>query len=218
MSDKTPTPKILVCAPSNAAIDEVAKRLQDGVRTSDGELVIPKVVRVGTEDAMNVSVKDISLDRLVDQRLSGTKTADSSNTMIPLRAEMDAVRDAQLSKRQQLLHSEDIQGRAVIEEEIKALNNKRMALSQQYNRLKDQQQAESRTLDAARRKFRAEVLQEADVICSTLSGSGHEVLESVDFDTIVIDEAAQAVELSSLIPLKYRAKRCVMVGGINLSL
>jgi senataxin len=32
---------------------------------------------------------------------------------------------------------------------------------------------------------------------------------------VIIDEAAQAIELSSLIPLKYRTKRCIMVGGMS---
>jgi senataxin len=34
---------------------------------------------------------------------------------------------------------------------------------------------------------------------------------------IIIDEAAQAIELSSLIPLKYDVTRCVMVGGAVIS-
>jgi senataxin len=72
-------------------------------------------------------------------------------------------------------------------------------------------------LDAVRRKFRMDVLAEADVICSTLSGSGHEILEALEFGMIIIDEAAQAIELSSLIPLKYDVTRCVMVGGAIIS-
>ena len=32
------------------------------------------------------------------------------------------------------------------------------------------------------------------------------------FETVIIDEAAQAVELSTLIPLKYGCKRCILVG------
>lgn len=166
---------------------------------------------------MNVSVRDVSLDQLVENRLNGTVKDTASNpssTMISLRAEMDALKEAQVLKRHELSNTpENVHRCSILEDELKALNNKRMALSQQYNRSKDQQKVESRRMDAARRKIRAEVLQEADVICSTLSGSGHEALENVDFDTIVIDEAAQAVELSSLIPLKYRVKRCIMVGG-----
>jgi senataxin len=35
---------------------------------------------------------------------------------------------------------------------------------------------------------------------------------SSNFPTVIIDEAAQAVELSTLIPLKYFCKRCILVG------
>jgi senataxin len=46
-----------------------------------------------------------------------------------------------------------------------------------------------------------------------LSGAGHETLEQLDFEMVIIDEAAQSIELSSLIPLKFRCQRCIMVGG-----
>jgi senataxin len=35
---------------------------------------------------------------------------------------------------------------------------------------------------------------------------------TVDFDSVVIDEAAQCIELSALIPLKYGCAKCIMVG------
>jgi superfamily I DNA and/or RNA helicase len=55
---------------------------------------------------------------------------------------------------------------------------------------------------------------QAKVVCTTLSSSGLEVFASLnnDFDTVIIDEACQAVELSTLIPLKYKCTNCVLVG------
>ena len=55
---------------------------------------------------------------------------------------------------------------------------------------------------------------QADVICATLGGAGHPTLATLpfDFETVVIDEAAQAVELDTLIPLRYGCQRCIMVG------
>jgi superfamily I DNA and/or RNA helicase len=35
----------------------------------------------------------------------------------------------------------------------------------------------------------------------------------ISFETVIIDEAAQSIEISSLIPLKYDCQRCVLVGG-----
>ena len=220
---KMPPLKILVCAPSNAAVDEVAKRLKDGVRDSDGRVVVPSIVRVGADKAINISAKDISLEQLVDQRLNlyskQTSAFSASTTMASLRTEMDALRNTRALKLQEMTNLRDnVLRMQTLEFELKTLNTQRMLLSQQLNRIKDQQKSDSRTLDAARRKYRAEVLREADIICSTLSGAGHEALEHLDFEMIVIDEAAQSVELSSLIPLKYRSKRCIMVGGVLCSL
>ena len=42
------------------------------------------------------------------------------------------------------------------------------------------------------------------VVCATLSGAGMEQFKALkrNFDIVIIDEAAQAVELSALIPLR----------------
>ncbi|CAG8450170.1 2652_t:CDS:2 [Funneliformis caledonium] len=62
--------------------------------------------------------------------------------------------------------------------------------------------------------YRRKVLEKADVICSTLIESGNEILSTTDiyFNTIIIDDATQAIELSSLIPLKYNPKRVILIG------
>jgi len=217
--DKTAAKKILLCAPSNAAIDEIAYRLKEGVSGAGRRSVIPKVVRVGTDKAINVSVKDISLDNLVDQKLDATQTSrggskESASEIVRLRSELESVRQLRQQKQNELAVLQDNAAKgATLEEEIKKLNYRRVTIIQKLDKLRDQQKSDYRTLDAVRRKFRMEVLAEADVICSTLSGSGHDVLEALEFDMTIIDEAAQAIELSSLIPLKYLVARCVMVGG-----
>jgi senataxin len=216
-TDKWSLKKLLVCAPSNAAIDEVAHRIKEGARVVDGRAT--KVVRIGADKTINISVKDISLDYLVEQKLnpdsnSPISSREASYDIAALRVEIENVKRAKQQKLVELSNVRDNTVRTLaLEDEIKKLNAKRMTLTQQFDRVKDKQKSDARSLDATRRKFRAEVLYEADVICSTLSGSGHESLEQFDFEMVVIDEAAQAIELSSLIPLKYRCKRCVMVGG-----
>jgi senataxin len=196
--NKEPPRKILLCAPSNAAIDEVASRVR-GLRNRTPV----KVVRVGADKTMNVSVKDISLDYLVDQKLTSQQAPSD-----------DAGKQLKHQRQEELFQIHNNTARTLaLESEIKKLNSLRMTLTQQFDRLRDKQQSDYRTLDATRRKYRADVLFEADVICSTLSGAGHEILEQFDFDMVIIDEAAQAIELSTLIPLKYRCKSCIMVGG-----
>lgn len=215
--DREPQKKILLCAPSNAAVDEVAHRLKESRAGSSTSAI--KVVRVGAEKSINISVKDISLEFLVEQKLNGnqdqrTAPKDASSETAGVRAEIEAVKRLKQQKQEELLTIRDNAARTLaLEEEIKRLNSRRMALTQQFDKLKDRTKNEFRTLDATRRKLRVETLYEADVICSTLSGAGHELLEQFDFEMVIIDEAAQAIELSSLIPLKFRCKSCIMVGG-----
>eukprot|EP00916_Digyalum_oweni_P020809 GHVL01034671.1.p1 GENE.GHVL01034671.1~~GHVL01034671.1.p1 ORF type:complete len:794 (-),score=133.43 GHVL01034671.1:370-2505(-) len=61
------------------------------------------------------------------------------------------------------------------------------------------------------------VLTEARIVCATLSVCGGRDLTSVSepFDTVIIDEASQGVEISTLIPLKLGGKRLILVGDPN---
>lgn len=220
-ADKGPVHKILLCAPSNAAIDEVASRLKEGYRGTQKRGDPIKVVRIGSDKAIDISVRDIALDYLVEQKMNGENMPNSSNDagkqIALLRQEIESVKRAKQQKLEELATVQNNTARILtIEEEIKKLNSRRMALTQQFDRLKDKQKSDNRTLDAVKRRIRIEVLQEADVICATLAGSGHESIEQLEFEMIIIDEAAQAVELTSLIPLKFRTPRCIMVGGESL--
>lgn len=218
-ADKGPIQKILLCAPSNAAIDEVASRLKEGYRGTQKRGDPIKVVRIGSDKAIDISVRDIALDYLVEHKMNGENMPDSSNDgkqIALLRQEIESVKRAKQEKLEELATIQNNTARTLaIDEEIKKLNSRRMALTQQFDRLKDKQKSDNRTLDAVRRRMRIEVLQEADVICATLAGSGHESIEQLEFEMVIIDEAAQAVELTSLIPLKFHTLRCIMVGGEN---
>jgi senataxin len=211
-TDKTPSKKILVCAPSNAAIDEVASRIRDLV--VDSKPI--KVVRCGADKALNLSVKDIALDNIVDERLSGseTKAKDQNEEYSRLVEKLASIRKMIHEKENEASVLTDNTARAkAIEDERQNLISRRWDISRQINGMKDKFKSETRTLDSKRRNLRNQVLWEADVICSTLSGAGHEMLEHLDFEMIIIDEAAQAIELSTLIPLKFNCARCIMVGG-----
>jgi senataxin len=217
-TDKGPPKKILICAPSNAAIDEVAYRVSQGSRVSGKQREIRrKVVRIGADKSINVSVKDIALEFLIEQRMQSENVApsDASSAIANLRVEIESVKRLRQEKLGEASQLHDNAARfAALQNEIKQLNSQRMVLTQRFDKLKDKQKSDARTFDATRRKFRAEILTEADIICSTLSGAGHDLLEQLEFEMVIIDEAAQAIELSSLIPLRHNCRRCIMVGGM----
>jgi len=216
------TRKILLCAPSNAAVDEVAKRLKEGVRGAQGELIIPKLVRIGAESKVNMAVKDIFIDELVEAMSKDSEpgkaaesVAGAAGAIQDLRRQLSELRDTRDAKQMEAerLPTESPQYRT-LQEEVTRIRRKIHELSAQIDRARDQQDASKRYLDAATRKLRMQILQDADVVCSTLSGSGHDYMSQLpfDFETVVIDEACQCVEPASLIPLRYNATQCILVG------
>lgn len=213
--------KILLCAPSNAAIDEVARRAKLGVKLPDGTHIKVNVVRIGREEMINVAARDISLDHLMEvasARSAGESGGDAN--VEQLLSEVRSLRDERERKQAELDEARKGANTARVqhlEVEVRTITAKRMNVSQKLDEARDKRQTAFRQREADRRKLRSEILLGADVICSTLSGAGHEALASlpIDFETVIIDEAAQAVELSTLVPLRYGARRCIMVGDPN---
>lgn len=210
---KEPTKKILICAPSNAAIDEVAHRLKQGIKTAAGAIFIPKIVRVGNEDKISPLVKDLSLEELVGTLVNNNpeKMTDLSVLRTRLQTITKKIGENLEATKQENLGS--IRA-SELGEELGKLRSERRGLVSQLDATKDENETIRRNRDSNRRKFEAQVLQDADVICATLSGSGHNSLTPFTFETVVIDEAAQSVELSSLIPFKYGATQAILVGGV----
>ena len=65
---------------------------------------------------------------------------------------------------------------------------------------------------------RKEILLETEVVLCTLSGAGRKQFHdfctqnNISFDTVIVDEAAQATEPATLIPLQFQCKNLVLVG------
>ncbi|KAK3826729.1 MAG: AAA domain-containing protein [Linnemannia gamsii] len=217
--------RILVCAPSNAAIDEIVKRLKGGIRNTAGDTFIPKVIRVGNIEAVNAEVQDVALDTLIALELESASTSKddfqtSARSLATLREKLRGVQQELEHARLEHVHakeSDDAMAVNVALSKIKALNKSKWQLGQDMDSARLSHTELSQKKDQARKDARNKILSEADVICSTLNASGHDLLTSATFtfDTVIIDEAAQSVEISSLIPLKYGCKRCILVGDPN---
>ncbi|KAL9624766.1 MAG: hypothetical protein Q9160_001120 [Pyrenula sp. 1 TL-2023] len=208
--------KLLVCAPSNAAVDELVMRFKEGVRTMTGSVEKVSVVRLGRSEAINANVKDLTLEELVSARLDALPKdpnqkplgeimaahKDASEKALVVRAKLDASRS-----KGERVNAED-------EREFELWKKKKSDLGSIIDDRKRKENTASRDSDIARRKIQQQVLDEADILCATLSGSGHEMFRGLDveFETVIIDEAAQSIELSALIPLKYGCSKCILVG------
>lgn len=186
--------RILACAPSNAAVDELERRLRQGIYNSCGDFVHLNVVRFGKLDSSDKDPNSpegeqkLKLDRL-EKKLKN------------------------LNKRRQEARSG--WDRSTIDAEIDQTKDEIAKVYEILRNLKAEQQ--SVNYMAKRGNVSNADLFEADVVCATLAGSGHETFANIgiQFSTVIIDEAAQAIELNTLIPLKYNASRIVLVGDPN---
>ncbi|KAJ1815437.1 DEAD-box type RNA helicase, partial [Coemansia sp. RSA 2598] len=256
--------KLLICAPSNAAVDEIVKRLKCGIRDDNGETFFPRVVRVGQSDSISSTVRDTTLDFLLDKALNSFGGASDQSNIVGSgdisKAQSEMLLDvAGRSRREGKVVAQAVQAkeaRRSAEETQRALRQKINEMSAELNQyeqklkktdpsnLQDVREIQERTrqalkskrelcqkldaertrareamrsMDATKHKVRLQILQKTDILCCTLSGSGHELLTSLrcTFETVIIDEAAQSIELSCLIPLKYGCERCILVGDPN---
>lgn len=164
---------ILVCAPSNAAVDLLTERL------AAEEL---KVVRIG-----NISRVDENILRhTLEVRLS--EHPESKNIKKVKIQAVAARKKARQFKR-------------------KFGNKERLERNQLFQEARDFEawanQLEERLLD--------QILDSADVITCTLVGSTSRVLDKKQFRTLCIDEAAQALEPATWIPIQ-KASRIILAG------
>ncbi|EPY51633.1 hypothetical protein SPOG_00059 [Schizosaccharomyces cryophilus OY26] len=212
--------RVLICAPSNAAIDEILLRLKDGVYDHEGIKFMPKVIRIGFTESINVHAKEFTLEeQMVKQmEITNLKKHENSSDAGEVRKKHDAI----LLERNKLRENIDLTRQAgkdssSLELRLREITRQKNSLEQSLDEMRSTQQNANRSMDLAKKQIQNQLLQDADVVCATLSASGHETLlnANISFPTVIIDEAAQAVELSSLIPLKYDCKRCIMVGDPN---
>jgi senataxin len=208
--------KLLVCAPSNAAVDELVMRFKHGIKTLNGDERKLNIVRLGRGDAINANVQDVTLEKLVSKKL-GVSTSTEKDREATQKLFTDHKQTSeQLRMAQDHMASGEIKGpdATKLQDEIHALRRLKASLGTKIDNAKDAEKLAGRNAELNRRRAQQQVLDEAHVICATLSGSGHDMFQglNIEFETVIVDEAAQCVEMSALIPLKYGCSKCILVG------
>jgi senataxin len=159
--------RVLVAAPSNAAVDELIVRLlSEGVYDArQCKSYRPRIVRVGRPE---------SLQQQLPSSGSGQQQRDLSR------------------KKKWRKYASEVE-----EILLETLVNK------------------NKSAFPTAKQARQTIIQNAQIVFCTLSGAGSVAmceLQTQHFDALVIDEAAQAVESSLLIPFKFQPSRVVLVG------
>ncbi|KAK0615807.1 SEN1 N terminal-domain-containing protein [Bombardia bombarda] len=216
-ANAAPTKKLLVCAPSNAAVDELVLRLKSGVRTMNGTFHKINVLRLGRSDAINAAVRDVTLDELVKAKVDAQLSSSAPSDREKAHQEAGEIKVKINELRPQLEAARESGDRSFamkLQRDFDELKHRKAHVEAIIDNNKNNGNTFQREAEIKRRQIQQEILDQAQVLCATLSGAGHEMFKSlnVEFETVIIDEAAQCVELSALIPLKYGCQKCILVG------
>ncbi|TVU31388.1 hypothetical protein EJB05_23072 [Eragrostis curvula] len=230
-----PKPRMLVCAPSNAATDELLARVLDR-GFIDGEMKVyrPDVARVGV-DSQSRAAQAVSVERRTEQLLMKgrdevigwlhqlkLREQQLSQEIAYLQRELNMVAAAGRSQGSvgvdpDVLAQRD-RNRDILLQKLAASVESRDKVLVEMSRLLI---LESKfrpgcnfNLEDARASLEASFANEAEIVFTTVSSSGRKLFSRLThgFDMVVIDEAAQASEVGVLPPLSLGAARCVLVG------
>ncbi|KYQ90443.1 putative splicing endonuclease [Tieghemostelium lacteum] len=215
--------KILVCAPSNAAVDEIASRIiRCGILNEQGVPFNPSIVRIGNLIHIDPEVQQISLDRLLERELKvgGNQVSHEQNKLMDIKKkqeENEKKREKYSLKIQELTKLRQTSDDETISHKLTKLYNKKNRVNNDLNYTKETERKAYESVENSKRNMVTNLLKKAQIILSTLSSSGHDTINNCikKFDLVIIDEAAQAVELSNLIPLKHDVQKCILVGDPN---
>lgn len=197
--------RLLICAPSNAAVDELLSRLQDdGIINARGKVTKPKMVRLGKPlDGCPPKIDQLTLDTQIDSLLTQDKIWTEFNRYAKEYNELQRqIREMDDSMNIIRADREDIKKR----------------LRNQLNKIRTKKITAEIYLNQKRIAIRKDLLESADIVASTLSSSGqtllvdHIIEHNLTFDTVIVDEAGQTTEPATLIPLRYGCRRLVLVG------
>ncbi|MFM7723110.1 MAG: AAA domain-containing protein [Bacteroidota bacterium] len=165
--------KILVCAPTNAAVDHLVECLS---------LKTNSIIRIGNPEKLNSKALSFSLE-----------VKSTTHSQFP----------------------------QIKEWKRKAIELRKLALK--YKRSFGREEAEQRKLILKEAKsmlleaknteeyILGNLIDQASIVCTTLVGSSSEMLQNIQFNVCVVDEAGQALEPATWIPVS-KSKRLILAG------
>ncbi|XP_053229132.1 probable helicase senataxin isoform X1 [Podarcis raffonei] len=206
--------RVLVCAPSNAALDHLMKimivefkeKCQDKEKPL-GNCGDINLVRLGEEKWISKDVQKFSLDAQANRRMSRAALGKDQD-IHKRKKEIDQRLDA-LSCQCAIDESQSKEKKQQLEQETRRLAEESKRLTVQLKEVCGRLQSDMKT----------NIILESHIICCTLSTSGSSLLGAVfqrlDCDPlscVIVDMAMQACEVETIIPLIHGCKKLVLVG------
>ena len=187
--------RVLCCAPSNIAVDNLVERITAAATfnashsvkatapppssslTSPSSFHFFRCIRLGHPARLAPAVLSHSLDSVV-------ATSDGAKISRDIEVELSTT--------------------------AKAINSTRDR--EERKSLRTQWKSLQRELRTRQRKAVRDALDSCPVICATLIGAASSSCSAYRYDVVIIDEAAQAIEVACLIPILLARQRLILAG------
>ncbi|KAK0053500.1 helicase senataxin [Biomphalaria pfeifferi] len=208
--------RICIATPSNAAVDEIARRIiQFSNKLKDNKMKEISLVRVGNKGFLHPQVAPYYWETLINNHLIKEKAKQVPEA---LKKENQIYKDKILKIERKLRNPSLTRVQKVkMQEELASLKKQIKTLEKEFT-------SDKKPSPRERYQAKCHVLDNAHVICGTLSSFGIESLKEIlnrteqhrhnsqTFTCLIIDEATQAIEVDTLIPLQYKVTKVVLVG------
>mmetsp|Transcript_7157 Transcript_7157/g.31626 ORF Transcript_7157/g.31626 Transcript_7157/m.31626 type:complete len:1093 (+) Transcript_7157:684-3962(+) len=216
--ERSRRPRMLVCAPSNAAVDEALTRvINEGFLDDYGRRYSPELARLGSKEVISSGARFVSAQGQAEaflERALGPHNKKSPHGGDPSRMQL-WISDWTKRTDGLLLELKHTKRKPEIAPKLVDIHEQLGRLERDMVRFEIASSTVLSREEKARRIERA-YIEDAQLVFATLSGVATlmSALGGADltFETLVIDEAAQATEPSSIIPLAFGVRRCMMVG------
>lgn len=204
--------RILVCASSNGAVDEIACKFIDEFTFDNGvEMKKLKVLRFGGKQISNkTGITDLS-EPDVEVTLKVEPISFDYKLQMKLKKlgfDEDPIEKINF-KREKLKRLRNPGGKILDKETSRAIKK----TQRKFNDLKEKRIEYLR----AKKRCKDEILSKTKIMFCTSNAAGSKIFMENDlyFDYLIIDEACQASEPSTLIPFQYNTKTAVLIGDKN---
>ncbi len=210
-----PLPRVLIVAPSNAAVDEICLRIK-------GTGTPLNLMRIGVDKAVHPGMRQFTFENLRDSQVAEVLRTRSNAASLEQDAENTQQRINQLGEKIK-------EGN---EDQMQFLTRKIKEETERLRKVRSQQERARKELtdgrggaEQLRREMGEKLFAGADVVAATLSSSMNGQMEGYfcrpsnavrpnfrPFSICVADEASQCIEPEALVPLRLGFSKLVMVG------
>lgn len=217
---KDSSPKLLICAPSNGAIDEIGKRLfreKDFLLDSKFKRSL-RIVRIGQEDSVNPDVKkNMFIDNLIEKNIK-LKLNEFKNFHAGELEDKEAKLNELTMQANDLERNKQFDQLKQVQRQIHTIKSEIGYLARQEEKQQMNKKNTNINTEVQKKKLRLDLLSKADIILSTLSSCCNSSLlkvfnEKQIFNCCIIDEASQCTEPEILMPLSFNSiSKMILIG------